>query len=69
MSTPRGIMRWRVLVMGLKNENAIFQRVMEEVLRDLDNVDPYVDDVIVGSTGDTEEELIRNHEDDLRRTL
>ena len=33
MSTPRGTMRWKVLVMGLKNGSAIFQRVLEEVLR------------------------------------
>ena len=26
MSTPRGILRWKVLVMGLRNGNAIFQR-------------------------------------------
>jgi hypothetical protein len=48
MATPRGTMRWRVLVMGLKNGNAIFQRVMESVLQDLPFADPYVDDVIIG---------------------
>ena len=32
MSTPRGTMQWRVLVMGLKNGIAIFARVMEEVM-------------------------------------
>jgi hypothetical protein len=69
MSTPRGTMRWKVLVMGLKNGNAIFQRVMEHVLRNEDCADPYVDDVIIGSTGDTEEELLINHEADLRRVL
>ena len=65
-------MRWKVLVMGLRNGNAIFQRVMEEVLKDLDFADPYVDDVIVGSCGKTEEELLRNHDRDLvkvRETL
>ena len=69
MSTPRGIMRWRVLVMGLKNGNAIFQRVMEDVLKDLDFVDAYVDDVIIGSTGSTREELLANHDRDLRQAL
>ena len=34
MRTPRGTMRWKVLVMGLKNGNVIFQRVMEEVLKE-----------------------------------
>ena len=69
MSTPRGTYQWKVLVMGLKNGNAMFQRMMEWVLRDLDNADPYVDDIIVGSTGNTEEELMANHEKDLRRVL
>jgi hypothetical protein len=48
MSTPRGPMQWKVLVMGLKNGNAIFQRMMEHVLKDEDSSDPYVDDVIIG---------------------
>ena len=69
MSTPRGTLQWKVLVMGLKNGNAIFQRVMEWVLKDFDFADPYVDDVIIGSTGDTEEELISNHNRDLRAVL
>ena len=45
-------------MMGLKNGNAIFQRVMEEVLGGLDFADAYVDDVIVGSTGNSEEEFL-----------
>ena len=69
MSTPKGTYQWKVLVMGLKNGNAMFQRMMEWVLADLDNADPYVDDIIVGSTGDTEEELMLNHERDLRALL
>ena len=35
----------------------------------LDLSNNYVDDIIVGSTGDTEEELISNHERDLRAVL
>ena len=53
MSTPRGTLQWKVLVMGLKNGNAMFQRMMEWVLREHENADPYVDDIIVGYTGDT----------------
>ncbi len=30
-----------------KNGNAMFQRMMEWVLAELDNADPYVDDIIV----------------------
>ena len=47
----------------------MFQRMMEWVLAELDNADPYVDDIIIGSTGDTEEELMENHERDLRALL
>ena len=69
MSTPRGTLQWKVLVMGLKNGNAMFQRMMEWVLKDIPNANPYVDDIIVGSTGDTKEELLKNHEKDLRAVL
>jgi hypothetical protein len=69
MSTPRGTMQWKVLVMGLKNGNAMFQRMMEWVLRDNPNADPYVDDIIIGSIGDSEEELLENHERDIREVL
>jgi hypothetical protein len=69
MSTPRGIMQWRVLVMGLKNGNAMFQRMMEWVLRDHPYADAYVDDVIIGSSADTPEQLLDVHEADIRRVL
>ena len=69
MSTPRGTLQWKVLVMGLKNGNAIFQRVMEWVLKDFEFADPYVDDVTIGSSGATEEELIHNYNCDLRLVL
>ena len=62
-------MQWRVLVMGLKNGNAMFQRMMEWVLQKHETADPYVDDIIIGSTGDTEEELLENHEKDVRAVL
>ena len=69
MSTPHGTKQWTVLVMGLKNGGAIFQRMMEWVLKGLEGVNVYVDDVIVGSTGDTLEEMLENHERVLRATL
>ena len=69
MSTPRGTKQWTVLVMGLKNAGAIFQRVMEKILEGLDFAVAYIDDVIIGSTGDTEEELVANHEKNVRAVL
>jgi hypothetical protein len=69
MSTPRGTMQWKVLVMGLKNGNAQFQRMLEWVLRDVDCANPYVDDIIIGSRGKTRAEVIRNHARDVLRVL
>ena len=38
---------------GFKNGNAMFQRMMEWVLKEHENADPYVDDIIIGSVGAT----------------
>ena len=56
MSTPKGTKQWTVMVMGLKNSGAIFQRMMEYILQDLECADVYIDDVIIGSTGKDEAE-------------
>ncbi len=47
----------------------MFQRMIEWVLRDIDNADPYVDDIIIGSTGQSWEEVLVNHQKDVRRVL
>lgn len=41
-------MKWKVLVMGLKNAGSQFQRMMEWVVQDLPHVDPCIDGIIVG---------------------
>ena len=69
MATPKEVMQWKVLVMGLKNGGAIFQRVMEGILGELEGVDVYIDDVIIGSTGSTPEEVLSNHEFLVRKVL
>ena len=61
--------QWRVLPMGIKNGPAIFQRVMDHVLQGLDCADVYIDDIIIGSSGATEEELLANHDRDVRAVL
>ena len=58
--------QWRVMQMVMKNGAAIFQRVMDHVLQDLDCADVYIDDNIIGSSGDTEEEHLANHDGDVR---
>ena len=54
--------QWRGMPMGIKNGPAIFQRVMDHILQGLDCVDVYIDDIIIGSSGETEEELLANHD-------
>ena len=59
-----------MLAQGLKNGPPIFQRVSEHVLQPVADVaDPYFDDIIVGSSGDTYEAAVHAHDKDLRRTL
>ena len=72
MSTPLGPMQWKVVPIGAKNGNALFQRMMEDLLGPVrDCADPFVDDIIIGpGTGEmSEDELIKAHEKDLRRVL
>ena len=42
---------------------------MEFILDGLDFCAPYIDDIIIGSTGDTEEELLANPNRDIRKVL
>ena len=50
--------QWGVMPMGIKNGPAIFQRVMDHVLQGSDCADVYIEDIIIGSSGDTEQELL-----------
>ena len=47
--------------MGVKNGPSLFQRLMQWVLRHCNNVNVYIGDIIIGSQGDTEAELVANH--------
>ena len=72
MSTPLGPMQWKVVPMGAKNGNAVFERMMEDLLGLVrDCADRFVDDIIIGSGEEdmSEDELIKAHEKDLRRVL
>ena len=60
---------WRVMPMGIKDGPTIIQRFMDHVLQGLDCADMYVDDIIIGSSGETEEELLANHDRDVRAVL
>ena len=61
--------QWCVMPMGINNGPVIFQRVMDHVLQGLDCADIYIDDIIIGSSGDMEEEPLANHDRDVRAML
>ena len=61
--------QWHVMPMGIKNGPAIFHWVVDTVLQGLDCADSYIDDIGIGSSGDTEEELLANHDRDVRAVL
>ena len=72
MRTPLGPMQWKVVPIGANNGNAVFQRMMEDLLGPVrDCADPFVDDIIIGSgTGDmSKDEMIKANEKNLRRVL
>ena len=68
--TPKGVYQWKVNVMGLKNASIQFQRMMDDVLTAVRDVaDCYIDDIIVGSRVEEGEDLLAQHDKDLRRVL
>ena len=69
MTTPSGLWQWKVMPMGAKNGNSAFQRMMDWVLKDFDFAEPFVDDVIISTTGDSDEEVIKNHANHVRLVL
>ena len=69
MTTPFGLWQWKVMPMGAKNGNAAFQRMMDWVLEEFDFADPFVDDVLISSSGSNPEDAIRNHLEHLTRVL
>ena len=69
LSTPLGTKQWKVLVMGLKTSGTQFQRMMEWILKDHPEADPYIDDVIVWSEGADWFEALHRNFDAVRRVL
>ena len=61
--------QWPVMPTSIKNQPAIFQRVMDHVLQGLDCAGIYINDIIIGSSGDTEDKLLANHDRHVRAVL
>ena len=45
ISTPFGLYKYKRLPMGIKQSSDIAQEVMENLLRDIDDVEIYIDDI------------------------
>ncbi|XP_076245408.1 uncharacterized protein LOC143185957 [Calliopsis andreniformis] len=61
ITTPFGLFEFPFMSFGLRNAAQTFQRFIDEVLRELDFVYAYIDDVLVASS--TEEEHMRHLEE------
>ena len=48
-STPWGLYQYRALPFGLVNSPAVFNRAMREILRDVEGVEVFVDDILIHS--------------------
>ena len=72
MMMPLGSMQWKVVPMVAKNDNVALQRMLGDLLGPVqDCADRFVDDIIIGTRTEdiSDDELIKAHEDNLRRVL
>ena len=60
INTPKGLYRYRKLPYGIKTAPHIFQKVIDQVLAGLNNVDSFQDDIIIGE--DDDDEYLKNLE-------
>lgn len=68
-NTPFGRYRWKVLPFGVCSAPEEFQRRMTDALDGLSGVEVVADDVLVYGEGDTKEEALENHENNLHKCL
>ena len=71
-ATPRGIFQWSVVVMGRKNGVQYCQRNVEVALEEVRHLaQGYMDDIFIGTNrtqlGDSVDELVRQHFQDIRK--
>ena len=68
-NTPYGRYRWKRMPFGLKSSPEEYQRRQDQVLEGLDGVKVVADDILIIGKGNTKEEAIRNHNDNLRNLM
>ena len=47
--TPNGLYQYKVMLFGMKNAPATFQRMVNKLVRDIDGCEGYIDDVVIYS--------------------
>ena len=65
--TPFGRYRFLRMPMGINSEPEEWQRRQDEIISDLPGVIAIADDILVYGCGDTPEEYMRDHNENLRR--
>ena len=65
INTHRGLFRYNRLPFGVSSAPGIFQRMMENLLRGIDKVVVYIDDILI--TGTFEEDHLSTLEEVLKR--
>ena len=65
INTHRGLFRYNRMPFGVSSAPGVFQRVMENLLKDIPKVVVYLDDILI--TGETESEHLATLEEVLRR--
>lgn len=63
INTHKGLFRYNRLVYGLSSSPGIFQRIMSNLLKDLPQVEVFLDDIIIGSVD------IKSHLETLEKVL
>ena len=59
--TPWGTFEFLVMPMGIKNGPAMFQRMIQWILKDCTQAVAYINDVLVGSFGSDDDSTLVNH--------
>lgn len=58
MATPWGRYRFKRMPFGLNSSSEVYQKIMKEMLDDVENVDVIVDDIVIGEEDDDDDSTI-----------